>query len=253
MTSVPAASYGQAAWLAAPAEEGLVSHHDRAGIEFSLWSPPGVGDAAAGGPGQSNTAPLPLLVVNDGPEYDKLASLTQYLAAGVTGKWLPPLRAVLLGPGDRDRQYSANSRYSRALVNGVLPSLPATRRIGMGTSLGALAMLHAHCSYPLAFDGMFLQSGSFFTPRFDAHERRFPYYSRVVRFITSLRPARPIPVSLTCGATEENLQNNRLLTRLLCDHGYPAALHEVPGAHDWQSWRNAFDPYLMALVQQVCQ
>ena len=241
MTSVSAASYGQPAWLAAPAEEGLVSHHDRAGIEFSLWSPPGIGDAT----------PLPLLVVNDGPEYDKLASLTRYLAAGVTGKGLPPLRAALLSPGDRDRRYSANSRYARALINGVLPTLPATKRIGMGTSLGALAMLHTHCSYPAAFDAMFLQSGSFFTPRFDAHERRFPYYPRVTRFIAAIRLARPIPVSLTCGKAEENLQNNRLMTQLLRDRGYPATLHEVPGAHDWPAWRDALEPHLTALIQQV--
>lgn len=243
MTSVSAATSGQPAWLAAPAEEGLVTHHERAGIEFSLWSPPGVGDPTL----------LPLLVVNDGPEYDKLAGLTRYLAVGVAGKWLPPLRAALLSPGERDRRYSANNRYAHALVNGVLPSLPATKRIGMGTSLGALAMLHAHCTYPAVFEAMFLQSGSFFTPRFDAHERRFPYYPRVVRFVTGIRPAHPIPVSLTCGATEENLQNNRLMTQLLRDHGYPAALYEVPGAHDWPSWREAFDPHLTALIQRVLQ
>jgi enterochelin esterase family protein len=253
VTSVPAATSGQPAWLAAPAGEGLVSHHERAGIEFSLWSPPGIDDATL----------LPLLVVNDGPEYDKLAGLTRYLAVGVTGdeggpkggispgKWLPPLRAVLLSPGDRNRRYSASPRYAHALVNGVLPSLPATKRIGMGTSLGALAMLHAHCTYPAAFEAMFLQSGSFFTPRFDAHERRFPYYSRVVRFVASIRPAHPMPVSLTCGVTEENLQNNRQMTQLLRDHGYPAALHEVPGAHDWPSWRDAFEPHLTALIQRV--
>lgn len=261
VTSVSAATSGQPAWLAvaggpdqsgtAPAEQGLVTHHERAGIEFSLWSPPGVGDAVVAGPGQSSAALLPLLVVNDGPEYDKLAGLTRYLAAGVAGKWLPPLRAALLSPGERDRRYSANTRYAHALVNGVLPSLPATRRIGMGTSLGALAMLHAHCTYPAAFEAMFLQSGSFFTPRFDAHERRFPYYPRVVRFVTGIRPAHPIPVSLTCGVAEENLQNNRLMTQLLRDHGYPADLHEVPGAHDWSSWRDAFDPHLTALIQQV--
>ena len=222
---------------------GLLSQRVRAGIEFSLWSPSGASD----------TDLLPLLVVNDGPESDERAGLTQYLAAGVAGKWLPPVRAVLLGPGDRDRRYSANPRYARDLVNGLLPSLPATKRIGMGTSLGALAMLHAHCSYPSAFDAMFLQSGSFFTPRFDAHERRFPYYPRVVRFVADIRPARPVPVSLTCGAAEENLENNRLITLLLRDHGYPAGLHEVPGAHDWPSWRGAFDPHLTTLIQRVCQ
>jgi enterochelin esterase-like enzyme len=241
VTSVSAATNGQPAWLTAPAEEGLISQHERAGVEYSLWSPPGAGDAV----------PLPLLVVNDGPEYDKLASLTRYLAAGVTGEWLPPLRAALLSPGDRNRRYSANSRYAHALVNGVLPGLPASKRIAMGTSLGALAMLHAHCTYPAAFDAMFLQSGSFFTQRFDSHERRFPYYPRVARFIADIRPIHPVPVSLTCGTTEENIQNNRMMTRLLRDHGYPAALDETPGVHDWPSWRDAFDPHLGALIRQA--
>ena len=56
----------------------------------------------------------------------------------------------------------------------------------MGASLGGLAMLHAYCRDPDAFDGLFLQSGSFFTPRFDAHERRFPYYRRVVAFVAGV-------------------------------------------------------------------
>ena len=67
----------------------------------------------------------------------------------------------------------------------------------MGASLGALAMLHAHCRYPDTFDALFLQSGSFFLPRFDSHERWFPYYRRVVRFVAEVArrraaaPARP--------------------------------------------------------------
>ena len=46
----------------------------------------------------------------------------------------------------------------------MLPALPAaTVRVGVGVSLGALAMLHAHRTQPPAFDALFLQSGSFFT------------------------------------------------------------------------------------------
>jgi enterochelin esterase family protein len=66
-------------------------------------------------------------------------------------------------------------------------------------------MLHAHWRYPEVFDGLFLQSGSFFSPRFDDHERRFPYYPRVTRFVASVLPrgARPVPVALTCGGADE--------------------------------------------------
>jgi enterochelin esterase family protein len=50
--------------------------------------------------------------------------------------------------------------------------LPAASvRVGIGASLGALALLHAHLAAPAMFDGLFLQSGSFFRGRTDPQER----------------------------------------------------------------------------------
>jgi enterochelin esterase-like enzyme len=215
------------------------------GIEGDLWSPADVADGEQ----------LPLLVVHDGPEYDTRAGLTGYLGAGITAGRLPRLRALLLSPGllspgDRNRNYSANARYLYALIKYVPP---APVRIGMGTSLGALAMLYAHSYCPSLFDALFLQSGSFFTPLSDPQERRFPYYSHVVGYTAAPRLTRPIPVLLTCGVDEENLANNRLMTGVLRGHGYPATLHEVPGGHDWASWRAAFDPNLDDLLRQACR
>ena len=250
------ASYTPPGWLTAPAGPGrmdtfsLPSPALGAAIPVITWAPPGVPD----------DEPLPLVVVHDGPEYAALASLTRYLSAGVTGGWLPRLRAALLGPGARDRWYSANARYARALRHAVIPALSqrlaTTVRVGMGTSLGALAMLHAHCRYPDTFGALFLQSGSFFCDRYDSHERRFGYYQRIVSFVGSLPgslPGRPVPVTMTCGTIEENLPNNRLMAHLLAAAGYPAALHEVPDAHNYTAWRDAFDPYLTRLLRQVCR
>jgi enterochelin esterase-like enzyme len=203
---------------------------------------------------------LPLLVVHDGPEYDALAGLSGYLAAGVAGGWLPRLRAALLGPGHRDDWYSANQHYAEALTTQVIPALDArlatSVRIGMGTSLGGLAMLHAHCQQPGVFAGLFLQSGSFFRPRFDGHESWFGYYQRIVAFVASVSEGqlkRPVPVALTCGAIEENLPNNRLMTRALSDAGYPAELHELPDMHNYTAWRDGFDPHLTRLLSRVCR
>jgi enterochelin esterase family protein len=218
-------------------------------VSVRLWSPP---DAP-------RDERLPLLVVHDGPEYDSLASLTRYLSAGVTGNWLPRLRAALLSPGPRNLWYSANPRYSQALCTTVLPALTSraatTLRVGMGTSLGALAMLHAHWRHPGAFDALFLQSGSFFWPRFDSHEQRFPYYREIVGFVTEVRdgglPSKPVPAVFTCGAIEENIDNNRLMSNTLHSRGYPAALHEVPDMHNYTAWRDALDPYLTELLGRV--
>jgi hypothetical protein len=96
-------------------------------------------------------------------------------------------------------------------------------------------------------------------PRFDAHERRFPYYQRVVRFVAGVDggaqpgtlPARRVPVVLTCGAIEENVENNRLMEHALRARGYPAELTEVPDMHNFTAWRDAFHPHLTRLVRQV--
>jgi enterochelin esterase-like enzyme len=242
--------YEQPAWLGAPADPGVKRALDtRTAIAARIWVPSGAGAHE----------PLPLLVVHDGPEYDALASLTRYLGAGVAGGWLPRLRAALLSPGSRNSWYSASPKYARMLASRSLPTIIAsvacTTVIGMGTSLGALAMVHAHCDYPHCLDAMFLQSGSFFDPRLDSQERRFQYFRRITDFTAAVQagalPARPVPVVMTCGAVEENLANNRRMLAAFRSAGYPAELHEVADLHNYTAWRDAFDPYLTGLIRQV--
>jgi enterochelin esterase-like enzyme len=219
-------------------------------VRIILWSP---ADA-------DPVEPLPLLAAHDGPEYDRLAALTSFAAVGIRAGELPRHRVALLAPGDRDEWYSASARYAGALVRDVLPAIRAAVAVrgapaGMGASLGALAMLHAQRRHPGTFGALFLQSGSFFTPRFDAHEAGFPRYRRIVRFVReTLRDSTdpdPVPVTLTCGSAEENVHNNRLMARALSAQGYPAALHEVPDTHNYTAWRDAFEPYLTGLLARA--
>jgi len=245
--------YAPPAWLSVPADPGTTASFHVPGpgrpISVRIWSPTGSADHEV----------LPLVVAHDGPELDALASLTRYAGAGVAGHWLPPLRIALLSPGSRDSWYSANARYARALRHAVLPAITervaASAVIGMGASLGGLAMLHAYCRYPDSFDALFLQSASFFVPHLDGQERRFPYYRRIVTFTGRVQdgglPARLIPVGMTCGIAEENAANNRLMAQTLEASGYPVSLHEVADAHNYTAWRDAFDPDLTDLVRQV--
>ncbi len=167
---------------------------------------------------------------------------------------MPPFRVALLAADDRDESYSASARYSRRLCERLLPALRADGPVvGMGASLGALAMLHAQRRFPGAFEGLFLQSGSFFVPRFDRHESVFARYGRIVRFVREVRraPGHPLPVTLTCGIDEENVHNNRLMAAALGSQGYDAVLHEMPGGHDWDSWRRAFEVRLAPLLARL--
>lgn len=247
--------YQAPAWLEYPAPPGsrrtvAVSPRSLATeLHCQVWSPRGVPD----------DRPLPLLVVHDGPEYDTLAGLTTYLSAMAERGELRPVRAALVPPGPRDEWYSADGPYTRALCLALLPRLreqvATTSTIGVGASLGALAMLHAQRRHAGCLDALFLQSGSFFHPRHDAHERRFPRYDRIVRSVGAILRSgghpSPVPTVMTCGGIEENLANNRLMARALAAQGYDVTLREVRDVHNYTAWRDSLHPWLTRLLRQV--
>jgi len=190
----------------------------------------------------------------------KQAALIDWAGAMIEREALAPFRVALLPPGDRNEWYSASAAYGRALCRRIVPALRehvpvAGRPVGMGASLGALAMLQAERAWPDTFAGLFLQSGSFFVPRFDRHESGFPRYGRIVRFVRGVLRATvyedPVPVAMTCAGEEENIHNNRLVADALSGQGYDVALAETPGRHDFPSWRDALDPHLTSLLAKV--
>lgn len=249
--------YRPPAWLDGDAPPGDItelavrSRPFRKDVPVLLWSPAGA---------QEN-AKLPLLVVHDGPETDEYGSLTRLLDHLVAAGRIRPFRAALLAPIDRNEHYSASAAYARTLAWDVLPALPSPPRrrfrIGVGVSLGALALLHAHRRHPEAFGALFLQSGSFFRPETDRQERSFPRFDRISRFVgrllrgTDVEEPDPIPVTLTCGLGEENLANNRAVAAALTAQGYEVRMAEVRDAHTWAGWRDAWDPWLVELVARV--
>jgi enterochelin esterase-like enzyme len=200
-----------------------------------------------------------VVVAHDGPDYHRHGELGRYLAAMIAAGRIPPCHLVLLPAGDRFEWYSASPAYARALTRDILPKLAAelgTDRsvVGVGASLGGLAMLHAQRRHPAWFAGLFLQSGSFFQPRYDSQESGFRRYPRIVRFTAGVLRSTggpAVPAALTCGAVEENLANNRDMARVLRGLGYPLSFAEVPDGHNWTGWRDALDPHLTALLQQV--
>jgi enterochelin esterase-like enzyme len=246
--------YELPAWLDMPSVEGRSQDFSVRGrglgahVHGRIWSP------------DDSTDQLPLLVAHDGPEYDKLAQLTRYSGAMIAAGALPPHRVALLAPGHRDEWYSASALYSRALYVDVVPALREAvpvdgLPIGMGASLGALAMLVTQRRAPGTFAALFLQSGSFFMPRFDSQESGFPRYGRIVRVVRRILRSPehpdPVPVQLTCGTAEENAFNNRVMARALTEQGYEARLDEVPDMHNYTGWRDALDPHLTRLLERM--
>jgi enterochelin esterase family protein len=257
--------YHPPAWLArtgrrpAPATTGLAvpSRVLGARVPVEVWRSPG-------GRRRRPGDPLPMLVVHDGPEYARYSALLDFLTAATADGRLPPMRAALLAPVDRNEHYSASPAWSRTLVSEVLPALqalaptPPGRRwlVGMGASLGALATLAAARTTPASFGGLFLQSGSFFRPDADAHERdHLPRFRRITRFVDDLAAgggaAEPASAVLTCGTVEENLHGNRVVRDALAARGWQVQLAEHRDAHNWVAWRDTVDPWLAGLLQEL--
>jgi enterochelin esterase family protein len=253
--------YISPAWVGAEVENrGEVGQHLlksrilRTQAPVIVWRPPGTSD----------DEPLPLLIAHDGPEYAEYSGLLQLLDVFTSKGELPPMRAALVPPlGDRNESYSASAAYSRTLAHEIVPQLsrfaptpPGRRnRIGMGASLGALAMLHAHRTSPASFGALYLQSGSFFRQRFDKQESGFPRFRRISRFVGRVYAAtdwsHPIRVTMTCGEVEENLHNNEAMHDALQSQGYEISFRRHPDAHNWISWRDTFDPHLTELLREM--
>jgi enterochelin esterase family protein len=147
--------------------------------------------------------------------------------------------------------------YARGFALEILPKLralaPGSRRpVGVGASLGALAFLHLHWTHPTLLGGALLQSGSYFRRRFDRQESGFARFERISRFVGRVLaenrgPAPPIPLVVTCGTAEENLDNNRAVTAALDRDGFPLRYVENPDAHNWVGWRDVLHPHLAEL------
>jgi enterochelin esterase family protein len=244
------AEYTPPTWLDAPAETGSVVPFEieaprlESTVTGALWTPVDV----------TETDAVPLVVVHDGPEFDALAGFTNYIAAMIAEQSLPPMRVALLSPGERNNWYSANPDYAATLAEVVLPSLPSSAaRIGVGASLGALAVLHAQETCGAPFDALFLQSGSFFTPELDPQESGFSGFGAVTTFVAGVNGARrtadrAVPVGMTCGVPEENLANNEAMAATLRRLGHPVALTQVRDAHNYTAWRDAWQPNLTELI-----
>jgi enterochelin esterase family protein len=221
------------------------------GLRVRLWSPLDADPAT----------PLPLLVAHDGDAYAAEGGLLHFSAATIAASALPPHRVALLDADDRAEAFSASPYHARTLCLRVLPLL--ARRVAvrggpvvMGASLGALAALHAHRRFPGRLGGLFLQSGSYFMPRFDDHESDFGRYPRIVAAVAAMLAAPRtgagrVPVTVTCAEEEENVRNNRLVAAALAEQGHPLVLALAAGGHDYPTWRAALHPHLTDLLERA--
>ncbi|CAN7365698.1 alpha/beta hydrolase [Knoellia sp. LjRoot47] len=246
--------YAVPSWLSAPAVAGGFTAMTLEGetaddVPVTVWAPEGTEGQA-----------LPLLLVHDGPEYDQLASITQYSAAMIASGELPPHRLALAHPVLRDAWYSGSPKYLRTIAGQGISRLAEEAPIAgpvvvMGASLGGLTALLVALLDVAEIGGVFSQSGSFFQARHDGQESSYKYFGRISRrvqeIIDTRQASRPIRVGMTCGGLEENAANNRDMAAALRRAGHDVSHTEVADLHNYTAWRDALDPHLTEVLRDL--
>ena len=194
------------------------------------------------------TRRYPLLVVHDGDDYLRYAAIGTVLDNLIHRLEVAPLIVAFTQSPDRLREYAADDRHSRFVVDEILPALrarlpledTADARCLMGASFGAVATLHTAWRRPGSFGRLLLQSGSFAFSDLGEH-RRGPLFDPVARFVNTLRSdtGRPAErIYMSCGVYESLIYENRSLLPLLRDRGCEVRYDEARDAHNWENWRD---------------
>lgn len=255
--------YREPAWRTAP---GLAATRTTTAVDTAVGTVPVTTWSPADLPA---TTPAPLLVVHDGPEYDRLADLGTWASALTASGAVPRFRMALLQPVARDEWYAINPDWPAAAMT-VVDHLAADHAatgplVVMGASLGGLAALQIALAGSddgppttpagLRIGGVFSQSGSFFLPHLDPQEATYPGFGRIATWVagvaTRATGGRHLDIAMTCGTHEENHDNNLAMVEVLATAGHRTSFAPLPDLHNYTAWRDGLSPSLDDLVTRL--
>ena len=191
----------------------------------------------------------PLILCHDGSDYLRYAGIKTVLDNLIFRHELAPVVVAFTdGTVERNREYGANPKQPKFLVEEVLPAVeqrfgvtndPKERGL-MGASFGGVSTLFTAWQYPGVFSKLLCQSGSFVFTDVGGHGRG-PLFDPVVDFINTFRedPGRvKAKVFMSCGTFESLIYYNRSLAPLMRRAGLDVEFRESQDGHNWIAWRN---------------
>jgi enterochelin esterase family protein len=191
----------------------------------------------------------PLLVVHDGSDYLRFASMKTVLDNLIHRLEIPDVIVALTDSPDRLREYAADEAHARFLHEELVPDLAARfplrdrpeARALMGASFGAIAAFSTAHRYAGYWGRLLLQSGSFAFTDIGRKNRLGPSFDKVVEFMNRYR-ADPTAISekayVSCGVYEKLIYENRSLVPLLDRTGIVVRFTESRDGHNWENWRD---------------
>ena len=220
-------------------EDGLQSTALRRHVSFSVYVP-------------ARFVPLvhhPLLIVHDGEDYLKYASMKTVLDNLIHRGEIADLIVAFIPPGDRLVEYANHAPHARFVARELVPYLgerypllgtPGGRTL-MGSSFGGVASLSTAARYPDVFGSLLLQSASLVFTDIAFDHGGGAVFDPVVKFVNAYR-ARPRRVTdriyQSCGMYEPLITPNRSMATVLLDAGMEVRYREARDGHNWENWRD---------------
>jgi len=190
-----------------------------------------------------------LLVVHDGHDYMRYASLRTILDNLIHRREIPELIVALTSSPNRLVEYANDERHAKFIADELVPNLERTlplegrpqSRCLMGASFGAVAALTTAWRRPGYFGRLLLQSGSFAFTDIGDRNYRGPLFDPIVQFMNTFR-AEPKAVAerifMSCGTYESLIYENRSLVPMLTGTGMEVRYVEARDGHNWENWRD---------------
>ena len=191
----------------------------------------------------------PVLVVHDGHDYVRYASLNTILDNLIDRLEIADAIVVLTSSPDRLREYADDERHAKFITEELVPyverllpisSQPQGRAL-MGASFGAVASLSTAYRYPGFYGRLMQQSGSFAVTDIGDRNHRGPLFDRIVQLVNGYR-AEPTVLSekvfVSVGMYESLIYENRSLVPVLMSTGMDVRYVEARDGHNWENWRD---------------
>jgi enterochelin esterase-like enzyme len=186
-------------------------------------------------------APVPLLIVYDGPDYLHRARLTTIVENLIAAKRIRPVAIAFLqnARARRNVEYICSDATISWLDKEILPLARKHLRLvnvrenpgsygALGASAGGIMAMYTGLRMPEIFGKVLSQSGVF------ALEGRDLAAIDLVRY----RHAHYLKIWMDVGILDDLLDDNRRMSRLLREQEYHLTYREFSGGHNYTSWRD---------------
>ncbi len=196
--------------------------------------------------GYENEA-LPVVYVQDGVAYYRLAKLAEVLGQLLQENFIRPAHLVFIEPIDRAVEYRFNPNYRSFVVDELVPLIDkdlqtTSERIAMGASLGGLVSATLALEHPNLFQTVISQSGAFL----GSPEELDFYKGKGSWVLESLQKTKRLPMRWysEVGTIEWLTDINRKVHEVLLEKGYDHIYAERNAGHNWTNWRNGLSSAL---------